>query len=117
MASKSSIKNISVQENNVVFILWVFFKSICVFTEYCIYSLFFLGKQIGKGSGLNELLNIHNSAKVVNVKDPVPGTWTIKVKLLQIQCMTYLRAYMRCLYNDLLHYLSQIFTDEFVVLR
>ncbi|XP_071607418.1 hemicentin-1 isoform X3 [Heliangelus exortis] len=37
-----------------------------------------LGKQITKGSGLNELLNIHNSAKVVNVKDPEPGTWTIK---------------------------------------
>ncbi|XP_009874122.1 PREDICTED: hemicentin-1-like, partial [Apaloderma vittatum] len=37
-----------------------------------------LGKQISKGSGLNELLNIHNSAKVVNVKDPEPGTWTVK---------------------------------------
>ncbi|KAM4896067.1 hemicentin-1 [Sylvia borin] len=37
-----------------------------------------LGKQLSKGSGLNELLNIHNSAKVVNVKDPEPGTWTIK---------------------------------------
>ncbi|XP_075792870.1 hemicentin-1 isoform X2 [Pelodiscus sinensis] len=37
-----------------------------------------LGKQITKGSGLNELLNIHNSAKVVNVKDPEPGMWTIK---------------------------------------
>ncbi|XP_072199268.1 hemicentin-1 isoform X3 [Excalfactoria chinensis] len=37
-----------------------------------------LGKQISKGLGLNELLNIHNSAKVVNVKDPEPGTWTIK---------------------------------------
>ncbi|NXJ63832.1 HMCN1 protein, partial [Rostratula benghalensis] len=37
-----------------------------------------LGEQISKGSGLNELLNIHNSAKVVNVKDPEPGTWTIK---------------------------------------
>uniref|UniRef100_A0A8C3SN85 Ig-like domain-containing protein n=1 Tax=Chelydra serpentina TaxID=8475 RepID=A0A8C3SN85_CHESE len=30
------------------------------------------------GSGLNELLNIHNSAKVVNVKDPEPGMWMIK---------------------------------------
>uniref|UniRef100_A0A8C0VE26 Ig-like domain-containing protein n=1 Tax=Cyanistes caeruleus TaxID=156563 RepID=A0A8C0VE26_CYACU len=38
-----------------------------------------LGKQLSKGSGLNELLNIHNSAKVVNVKDPEPGTWTVKV--------------------------------------
>ncbi|NXB77102.1 HMCN1 protein, partial [Donacobius atricapilla] len=37
-----------------------------------------LGEQLSKGSGLNELLNIHNSAKVVNVKDPEPGTWTIK---------------------------------------
>uniref|UniRef100_A0A8B9QFV8 Ig-like domain-containing protein n=1 Tax=Apteryx owenii TaxID=8824 RepID=A0A8B9QFV8_APTOW len=38
-----------------------------------------LGEVISKGSGLNELLNIHNSAKVVNVKDPEPGTWTVKV--------------------------------------
>ncbi|NWU93884.1 HMCN1 protein, partial [Upupa epops] len=37
-----------------------------------------LGKQISKGSGLNELLNIQNSAKIVNVKDPEPGMWTIK---------------------------------------
>ncbi|XP_077188775.1 hemicentin-1 isoform X2 [Paroedura picta] len=37
-----------------------------------------LGKLIKKGSGLNELLNIENSAKVVNIKDPAPGTWTIK---------------------------------------
>ncbi|NXL89730.1 HMCN1 protein, partial [Alectura lathami] len=37
-----------------------------------------LGKQISKGSGLKELLNIQNSAKVVNVKDPEPGTWMIK---------------------------------------
>ncbi|NWT15620.1 HMCN1 protein, partial [Vireo altiloquus] len=37
-----------------------------------------LGEQLSKGLGLNELLNIHNSAKVVNVKDPEPGTWTIK---------------------------------------
>ncbi|XP_034265503.1 hemicentin-1 isoform X1 [Pantherophis guttatus] len=37
-----------------------------------------LGKLVKKGSGLNELLNIENSAKVVNIKDPVPGTWTIQ---------------------------------------
>ncbi|XP_060630493.2 hemicentin-1 isoform X1 [Anolis sagrei] len=37
-----------------------------------------LGKPIKKGSGLKELLNIENSAKVVNIKDPAPGTWTIK---------------------------------------
>ncbi|KAJ1172187.1 hypothetical protein NDU88_004037, partial [Pleurodeles waltl] len=38
-----------------------------------------LGKVIKKGAGLNELLNIQNSAKVVNVKDPEPGMWTVKV--------------------------------------
>ncbi|XP_043941249.1 hemicentin-1 [Protopterus annectens] len=36
------------------------------------------GKLINKGAGLNELLNIPNSARVVNVKDPEPGMWTIK---------------------------------------
>lgn len=41
-----------------------------------------IGKLIKKGSGLNELLNIENSAKVVNIKDPAPGTWTIKVIVL-----------------------------------
>ncbi|NXT68617.1 HMCN1 protein, partial [Chaetops frenatus] len=38
-----------------------------------------LGEQLSKESGLNELLNIHNSAKIVNVKDPEPGIWTIKI--------------------------------------
>ncbi|XP_008572461.1 PREDICTED: hemicentin-1-like [Galeopterus variegatus] len=37
-----------------------------------------LGKLIKKGFGLNELLNIHNSAKVVNVKEPEIGMWTVK---------------------------------------
>uniref|UniRef100_A0A670IF80 Hemicentin 1 n=1 Tax=Podarcis muralis TaxID=64176 RepID=A0A670IF80_PODMU len=37
-----------------------------------------LGKPVKKGSGLNELLNIENSATVVNIKEPAPGTWTIK---------------------------------------
>lgn len=38
-----------------------------------------LGKLIKKGFGLNELLNIHNSAKVVNVKEPEAGMWTVKI--------------------------------------
>ncbi|XP_077758048.1 hemicentin-1 isoform X2 [Canis aureus] len=37
-----------------------------------------LGRLIKKGFGLNELLNIHNSAKVVNVKEPEAGMWTVK---------------------------------------
>uniref|UniRef100_A0A8C5TYJ9 Hemicentin 1 n=1 Tax=Malurus cyaneus samueli TaxID=2593467 RepID=A0A8C5TYJ9_9PASS len=37
-----------------------------------------LGEVLHTFFWLNELLNIHNSAKVVNVKDPEPGTWTIK---------------------------------------
>ncbi|XP_007935886.1 hemicentin-1 [Orycteropus afer afer] len=37
-----------------------------------------LGKLIKKGFGLNELLNIYNSAKVVNVKEPEAGMWTVK---------------------------------------
>ncbi|KAG5276276.1 hypothetical protein AALO_G00130070 [Alosa alosa] len=36
------------------------------------------GKLIGSRDGLTELLNIPNSAKVINVKDPQPGMWTIK---------------------------------------
>lgn len=36
------------------------------------------GKIIRKESGLNELLYIVNSARVVNIKDPGPGLWTIK---------------------------------------
>lgn len=39
------------------------------------------GKLIKKGFGLTELLNIHNSAKVVNVKEPEAGIWTVKVLL------------------------------------
>ncbi|KAM3915384.1 hemicentin-1 [Leptodactylus fuscus] len=37
-----------------------------------------LGKQMKPETGLNELLNIFNSAKVLNIKEPVPGTWKIK---------------------------------------
>ncbi|GCB67126.1 hypothetical protein scyTo_0010206, partial [Scyliorhinus torazame] len=36
------------------------------------------GRFMWRGLGLNELLNIPNSARVVNVKNPRPGVWTIK---------------------------------------
>ncbi|XP_074490966.1 hemicentin-1 isoform X1 [Sebastes fasciatus] len=36
------------------------------------------GKVVGKSDGLTELLHIPNSAKVVNIKDPQPGLWSIK---------------------------------------
>ncbi|XP_038571299.1 hemicentin-1 isoform X3 [Micropterus salmoides] len=36
------------------------------------------GKIVGKSDGLTELLHIPNSAKVVNIKDPHPGMWSIK---------------------------------------
>ncbi|XP_018408468.1 PREDICTED: hemicentin-1 [Nanorana parkeri] len=37
-----------------------------------------LGRQMNPETGLNELLNIHNSAKVLNIKEPTPGMWKIK---------------------------------------
>uniref|UniRef100_A0A665VTB7 Hemicentin-1 n=1 Tax=Echeneis naucrates TaxID=173247 RepID=A0A665VTB7_ECHNA len=37
------------------------------------------GKIVGKSDGLTELLHIANSARVVNIKDPQPGMWTIKI--------------------------------------
>lgn len=40
------------------------------------------GKLVGKSDGLTELLHIPNSAKVVNIKDPGPGMWSIKVNYL-----------------------------------
>ncbi|XP_061539337.1 LOW QUALITY PROTEIN: hemicentin-1 [Phycodurus eques] len=36
------------------------------------------GRIMGKSDGLTELLHIPNSAKVVNIKDPQTGLWTIK---------------------------------------
>ncbi|TSL47575.1 Hemicentin-1 [Bagarius yarrelli] len=36
------------------------------------------GKLIGKKDGLTELLHIPNSAKILNLKDPEPGMWSIK---------------------------------------
>uniref|UniRef100_A0A3Q3ALP3 Hemicentin 1 n=1 Tax=Kryptolebias marmoratus TaxID=37003 RepID=A0A3Q3ALP3_KRYMA len=37
-------------------------------------------KFVGKNEGLTELLHIPNSAKVVNIKDPQPGMWSIKLQ-------------------------------------
>ncbi|KAL1022832.1 hypothetical protein UPYG_G00032950 [Umbra pygmaea] len=36
------------------------------------------GKLLGTSDGLTELLHIPNSARVVNIKDPEPGMWSIK---------------------------------------
>ncbi|KAM9810462.1 hemicentin-1 [Neosynchiropus ocellatus] len=38
-----------------------------------------LGRVVGAEQGLKELLSIPNSARVVNMKFPRPGTWTLKV--------------------------------------
>ncbi|XP_061672486.1 hemicentin-1 [Syngnathoides biaculeatus] len=38
-----------------------------------------LGRVVGIDQGLTELLNIPNSARVVNLKLPRPGTWKLKV--------------------------------------
>ncbi|XP_078083679.1 hemicentin-1-like [Mustelus asterias] len=38
------------------------------------------GRFMWRGLGLNELLNIPNSARVVNVKNPRPGMWTVKLR-------------------------------------
>ncbi|XP_036382492.1 hemicentin-1 [Megalops cyprinoides] len=37
------------------------------------------GRSVGEAQGLKELLNIPNSARVVNLKYPRPGAWTLKV--------------------------------------
>ncbi|KAG9270615.1 hemicentin-2-like [Astyanax mexicanus] len=38
-----------------------------------------LGRSVGERQGLTELLNIPNSARVVSLKNPHPGLWTLKV--------------------------------------
>ncbi|XP_055017752.1 hemicentin-1 [Boleophthalmus pectinirostris] len=37
------------------------------------------GRVVGEEEGLTELLNIPNSARIVNLKFPRPGTWNLKV--------------------------------------
>lgn len=41
----------------------------------------FLGRVVGVDQGLQELLNIPNSARIVNLKFPRPGAWKLKVPL------------------------------------
>lgn len=41
----------------------------------------FIGRVVGVEQGLKELLNIPNSARVVNLKFPRPGAWKLKVLL------------------------------------
>ncbi|MBN3299469.1 HMCN1 protein, partial [Amia calva] len=38
------------------------------------------GRSVGEALGLMELLHIPNSARVVSLKHPRPGTWTLRVK-------------------------------------
>ncbi|TRY54403.1 hypothetical protein DNTS_023681 [Danionella cerebrum] len=38
-----------------------------------------IGRIVGERQGLRELLNIPNSARVVNLKNPQPGPWILKV--------------------------------------
>jgi hypothetical protein len=56
----------------------------------CYLYVCLLGKLVKKGFGLNELLNIYNSAKVVNVKEPEAGTWTVKVLLFHEVCLCFI---------------------------
>ncbi len=44
-------------------------------------SALFLGRVVGVDQGLKELLNIPNSARIVNLKFPRPGAWKLKVLL------------------------------------
>lgn len=67
------------------------------------------GKLIKKGFGLNELLNIHNSAKGGGVKEPEAGIWTVKVLLCYRVCCCFilmlawffLACFIKYIYNSL----------------
>lgn len=61
--------------------------------------LFSLGRLVGVEQGLTELLNIPNSARVVNLKFPRPGAWNLKVLLCNLVIVLFL----------------QIFTDELMI--
>lgn len=49
-----------------------------------ILHLLLVGRVVGVEQGLKELLNIPNSARVVNLKFPRPGAWKLKVLLCWI---------------------------------
>ncbi|XP_061739556.1 hemicentin-1 [Nerophis ophidion] len=61
------------------------------------------GKIMGKSDGLTELLHIPNSAKVVNIKDPQPGMWSIKtssegrhsVRISGLSCIDFRAGFSR----------------------
>lgn len=58
------------------------------------YCSLFLGRVVGVEQGLKELLNIPNSARVVNLKFPRPGAWKLKVLLWLIYfSLTILRQW------------------------
>lgn len=48
--------------------------------KFFFFLFFFLGRVVGVEQGLKELLNIPNSARVVNLKFPRPGAWKLKVR-------------------------------------
>lgn len=61
--------------------------------------LYLLGNLVKEGFGLNELLNIRNSAKVVNVKEPEAGMWTVKVLFHKVYlCYFYVGMFINSLY-------------------
>lgn len=50
----------------------------------------FSGRTVGEAQGLKELLNIPNSARIVNLKFPRPGAWKLKVFAFQRHTYFYL---------------------------
>ena len=75
-------------------------ESLC---EIVAVGVFSPGKLMGQSDGLTELLHIPNSAKVVNIKDPLPGMWSIKVTVLTLtlHLKTESRTSYEVLWSDL----------------
>lgn len=66
--------------STVVGLATIFKQCLVPFCLRCFVLHVFLGRQMKPEAGLNELLNIYNSAKVLNIKEPTPGMWKIKVR-------------------------------------